>query len=121
MEENKVEAYLSPRQQICPPTISMEFTDSEGEKLAQDGTMCLKMIDTKQEKKIDAGVSWPFEKLEKGECIIASDFKEQGVSVGDKVYINMYWINFWNNVAINGYNPYAEENGLPLWVNIAWM
>ena len=54
----------------------MQFTDSGGEEIAPNGTMCLKMIDTEQEKKIDVGVSWPFEKLKKGECIISSDFEE---------------------------------------------
>lgn len=61
---------------MCPLTDQMQFTDSDGEEIAPNGTMCLKMIDTEQEKKIDAGVSWPFEKLKKGECIISSDFKE---------------------------------------------
>jgi len=45
--------------------------------------MCLKMIDTEQEKSIDLGVSWPYEKLQKGECIIAVDFASDGVEVGD--------------------------------------
>ena len=44
----------------------MQFTDSAGVELAVNGTMCLKMIDTDQEKKIEAGVNWPFEKLEYG-------------------------------------------------------
>ena len=47
--------------------------------------MCLKMIDTEREKKIDLGVSWPFEKLEYGECIVAADLAEKGVKVGDTV------------------------------------
>lgn len=47
--------------------------------------MCLKMIDTEKEKNIDLGVSWPYEKLEYGECIIAAAFAETGVKVGDTV------------------------------------
>ena len=47
--------------------------------------MCLKMIDTEKEKKIDLGVSWPYEKLEYGECIIGSNFADNGVKVGDTV------------------------------------
>mmetsp|Transcript_34277 Transcript_34277/g.42350 ORF Transcript_34277/g.42350 Transcript_34277/m.42350 type:complete len:127 (+) Transcript_34277:367-747(+) len=83
MEANDVEAYLSPRQQICPPNDQITFHDKNGEKLSSDGTMCLKMIDTEQEKSIDLGVSWPYEKLQKGECIIAVDFASDGVEVGD--------------------------------------
>ena len=47
--------------------------------------MCLKFIDTEQEKKINVGVKWPYERLEKNECIISSSFAKKGVSVGDEV------------------------------------
>ena len=51
--------------------------------MAADGTMCLKIFDTEQEKKIDVGVSWPFEKLGPDECIISEDFANVGIKVGD--------------------------------------
>ena len=85
MVDNNVEAYLSPRMQLCPPNDQMQFMDAAGTTLEPDGTMCLKMIDTEREKKIDLGVSWPFEKLEYGECIVAADLAEKGVKVGDTV------------------------------------
>ena len=61
----------------------MQFTDAAGTELAPNGTMCMKFFDTEQEKAIDAGVSWPYEKLEYGECIIAADYAANGVKVGD--------------------------------------
>ena len=72
MKENEVEAYLSPRYQLCPPEKQMIFKDSEGEELAKEGTICLKMIDTKREREIAVGVGWPYKKLAYGECIISS-------------------------------------------------
>ena len=48
-------------------------------------TMCLKFIDSEQERKIGVGVHWPFEKLEKNECIISSNFASKGIKVGDVV------------------------------------
>ena len=47
--------------------------------------MCLKFIDSEQERKIGVGVDWPFEKLEKNECIISSNFASKGINVGDVV------------------------------------
>ena len=47
--------------------------------------MCVKFIDTEQEKEIAVGVGWPYEKMGPGECIIGSEFKSQGVNVGDDV------------------------------------
>ena len=85
------------------------FTDMDGTQLATNGTMCLKFIDTAQEKKIDVGVSWPFEALKKGECIISSDFKSQGIAVGDKVQLTISWTDFWNNIGLNAYNTEANE------------
>jgi len=28
------------------------------------------------------------------------------------------WVNFWNNIGRNSYNPVAEANGWPLWTTI---
>lgn len=59
--------------------------------------MCLKFIDTEQEKDIDVGVSWPYEKLEPYECLIAQEFAdEKGVAVGDSVTIWMQTSNYFN-------------------------
>ena len=119
IEENNVKANLSPRQQLCPKDDLMQFTDQDGNELAKNGTMCLKMIDTDQEKKIDAGVSWPYKKLEYGECIIPHDFHKT-LKVGDKVFININWSGIWNNLGLSAYNPVAKEEGWPQWrwVNI---
>lgn len=74
LTENDVTAYLSPRQQICSP--DTKFTSAAtGQKIATDGTMCVSMIDTDQEKEIGVGVSWPFEKLGPKECIISKEFE----------------------------------------------
>ena len=43
----------------------------------------MKYFDTEQEKKINAGVSWPFEKLGPYDILVSSDFKGKGLSVGD--------------------------------------
>ena len=34
--------------------------------------MCFKWIDTEQEKEINVGVSWPYDKLEPNECLVSS-------------------------------------------------
>ena len=75
MQDNDVEAYLSPRFQINEGQNRIQFTDTSGTELAKMGTMNLKFIDTEQEKKIDLGISWPFEKLKRGECIISTVFE----------------------------------------------
>lgn len=84
----------------------MMFSDASGTQLVTNGTMCMKFIDTEQEKEIDLGVSWPYEKLEPGECIISADFDDE-VKVGDKVQILISWTNFWNNLGLNEYNEAA--------------
>ena len=96
LEENGVEHHLSPRFQICPDGNAIRLSDDQAKKLVPDGTMCLKFFDTKQEKKIEAGVGWPFEKLEPYECLISSDFGLLGVKAGDKVTINLIMDEWWN-------------------------
>ena len=88
--------------------------DASGEKLASDGTMGVKFIDTEQEKKIDAGVSWPFNKLKQDECIINAKFASKNVNVGDQVTVRI--INdkaFWDNIYLNEYSDAAFANGWP--------
>ena len=96
LEENEIEHHLSPRYEICP----VDFTDANGNDLAPSNSMCLKFIDTEQEKEIGVGVTWPYEKLQLGECLISSDFERYGVSVGDKVHASVSWIAFWNLIAV---------------------
>lgn len=62
--------------------------------------MCMKWLDTDQEKKIDVGVSWPYDKLEPYECLISSDFTSRGVVVGDKIIVNLLKTDFWNSMAM---------------------
>ena len=45
----------------------------------------MKYFDTEQEAAINAGVSWPYEKLGPYEMLLADDFKAKGLSVGDTV------------------------------------
>ena len=80
--------------------------------------MNLKFIDTDQERSIDLGVSWPFSKLAPSECIISADFSSKGISVGDEVFFELSWTDFWNNLGMNGYNPQAELNAWPIWEHI---
>ena len=95
MAENNVETNISPRFSFCVPGLSMKDAD-EGEPLVADGTMCVLFIDTEQEKKIDVGVSWPFEKLEPGECLISAAF--QTIEIGDKLNIAMNYTNLFINM-----------------------
>ena len=74
LNEHKVEHHLAPRVQMCPNGDKIMFSDYKGEILQANGTMCLKFIDTDQERKIDAGISWPYEKLEPYECLISDQF-----------------------------------------------
>ena len=76
--------------------------------------MCLKFIDTEQEKKIEVGISWPFEKLSRSECIISSAFEKKGIKVGDQVVITLQQSRFWTNIGRNEYNAAAVENDWPL-------
>ena len=66
--------------------------DSNGEQLVANGTMCLKLFDTEMEKEIAVGVNWPYDTLNKDECIISktlsSDF---GIQVGDIVQLRILW------------------------------
>ena len=72
--------------------------------------MCLKFIDTDQEKKIGVGVAWPYEALKPYECLISDDFAAHGVKVGDYVKVTMIWNNFFNGLRVP-YNIAAQENG----------
>ena len=110
LEENDVEHYISPRYQSCPPGDAMQFTDASGAYLAANGTMCLKFIDSDKEKEINVGVSWPYDKMKKGECIIADDFALKGVNVGDIVTIKVQWEGYWNNMRAE-YNKAALVEG----------
>ena len=75
LDEYSIDHNISPRYQACPPRDNMLFMNADGtEYLAPNGTMCLKFIDTNQEKKINLGVSWPYGPLEPYECLISDDF-----------------------------------------------
>ena len=54
-------------------------------------------------------MSWPFEKLGPGECIIAHDYHNK-VSVGEQVTVTISWTNYWNNMR-HQYNEAAEKMG----------
>ena len=44
--------------------------------------MCLKWLDTELERKINLGVSWPYDKLQPYECLVSADLGELGVEKG---------------------------------------
>ena len=69
-----------------------------GTKLVDDDTMCMMFIDSDREAEIDLGVGWPFDKLEKDECIIASTFKKKGVKKGDTILITFKTVNYWQTM-----------------------
>ena len=111
LDEHDIDHNISPRYQACPKHDAIMFKDAEGNYLAPNGTMCLKFIDTDQEKKIDLGVSWPYEALEPYECLISDDFASSGgVKVGDYVSITLIWDNFFNGLRVP-YNNAAQANG----------
>ena len=113
LNKNNVEHYLSPRYQICPfEGGGGNLFDSQGTELAKNGTMCLKFIDTEQEKAISLGVSWPYEKLGPNECLLSSVFAAQGVKIGDKVIMSIYEEAYWV-VLIAQYNHAALANDWP--------
>ena len=76
----------------------MNVRNALKEDIASNGTMCLKFIDTDQEKAIDLGVGWPYEKLEPYECLISSAFSMEGVLKGDKIVITVSMTSFWMNL-----------------------
>ena len=76
----------------------MMFSDYKGDLLAPNGTMCLKFIDTDKEREIEAGLAWPYAKLEPYECLISDEFYQQGVTKGDKLNITLSWTHFWQNL-----------------------
>ena len=96
---------------MCPISDLINVRNTEGSDLASNGTMCIKWLDTEQEKNIDVGVGWPYDKLGPYECLIPSTFASSaGVVNGDKIVINIAWSGFWNNLR-NQYNEAALENG----------
>ena len=100
LEEADVEHHLSPRFQICPGGDNGEFTDaSTGDQIANNGTLCMKFIDTKQEESIDLGVAWPYDELDPNECIVSTDLKDAGVRKGSTIRISIGWTDYWNNMA----------------------
>ena len=114
-DELGIEHYTAPRMQVCPYGDQMQMTDAQGNQLGSNGTMCLKFFDTEMEKDIQAGVGWPFDPLEKNQCIVSSYLSEKyGVIEGDKLQFNVAWTTFWNVIAI-AYNQTAEAEGWPTW------
>ena len=92
----------------------MNVQDLEGNDLATNGTMCIKWLDTEQEKAIDVGVSWPYDALEQYHCLVADTFASSaGLVKGDKIIINVAWSGFWNNIR-NQYNQAALEKSWPI-------
>lgn len=60
--------------------------------------MCMKWLDTEKEKAIKVGTSWPYEKLNPYECVIADKFSSMGVSVGSKIHISLRTADLYNNM-----------------------
>ena len=49
---------------------------------------CLGFIDTEREKEISIGVDYPFDPLEPGECLVPTDYKDEGIKINDTVTLN---------------------------------
>ena len=49
------------------------IVDGQERNSDDDQALCFKWLDTELEKKIDLGVSWPFQKLNPLECIIMGE------------------------------------------------
>ena len=100
LNEANVEHHLSPRYQMCPYyEDQINIYNTEGTQLVDGGTMCLKWLDTDQEKAINVGVSWPYDKLEPYECLVSVEFAASaGVVSGDQIVISVGWSAFWMNL-----------------------
>ena len=104
---------MAPRFQLSGYQDLVQFSNADGKKLAKDGAMCLKFIDTEKEKQIGLGTTWPFKKLNPHECIISNKFKKsEGVNIGESVKINLKMRNFWYT-HYHYYNEIASERGWP--------
>ena len=67
------------------------------------------------EKDIQAGVGWPFEPLEKDECIVSSALgTTYGVQEGETLQIKILMTDMWDMMTA-AYNEAAEKAGWPKW------
>ena len=100
---------------MCPQPYQIEISTDQGQITNSDEqSLCLKFIDTQQEKEIGVGTSWPFAKLSPNECIVPNTLSLQGVSIGSTIRVQMWLSDIWNNMRF-GYNRVAEENGWGEW------
>ena len=104
---------------MCPDSNQIQLNNTLGEQIVANGTMCMKWLDTEQEKKINLGVSWPYEKLAPYECLVASELGQQGVKVGDQIIITVSWTGFWNLLR-HQYNVAARENDWNSFPEYSW-
>ena len=103
----KVESYygeatynLAPRYHMCQINVGTVF---EG---------CIMAFDTDREQDIDLGVSYPFEKLNKGECLISEEWKGKGaIREGSTIPLLHNHGSFWSSL-LQAYNedPVNEQS-----------
>ena len=68
---------------------------------------CLMLWDTKREKEIDLAPSYPYDPLAEGECLVPTNYKHDGLEIGDIIYFTHdtgLWI--W---IVEAYNKLANE------------
>ena len=110
-DADEIEHNTSPRFELCMYN-DLFTVDKGSERIAPlpNSNFCFKYFDTEQEAEINAGVSWPYEKLGPYELLIAEDFKEDGLSVGDTLTVTLHLTSPFNVIA-QQYNKLAPEMG----------
>ena len=76
---------IAPRYHKCDTKLEI----GTREKAETDWKYKLMLWDTEREKHVQLGVSYPFEALQKGECILNSKLKQKGISVGDVIGLSV--------------------------------
>jgi len=70
------------------------------------------LMDTDREKEISLGITYPFEPLAVGECLMNENQKDVlGIQEGSTLYIEAY-LNVLLNAIITDYNVVASSEGL---------
>ena len=68
--------------------------------------LMMNMWDTDREKQIDLGLDYPYEPLEKCECIAPAVWQKSGIAVGDTLKLNMHDNGRWE-IIVRYYNEEA--------------
>lgn len=73
---------------------------------------CVMLMDTEREKEINLGITYPFEPLGVGQCLMNINQKDVlGISEGSTLYIEAQ-MSVLLNAIIKDYNVIAQSEGL---------